>query len=81
MSRWSKVQMKGYETVPAVTGVRLKPIGLDDRRVKLVLEGTIDTLPSHHPLVTRWLKVYVLYDISERKITHVTFTIRGQVLE
>ena len=32
-------------------------------------------------LVTRWLKVYVLYDIPSRKIVHVTFTIRGQVLE
>jgi hypothetical protein len=81
LSRWAKEQMRAYQTVPSLGDVRLQPIGLDERRGRIVLEGTIDTLPSHHPLVTRWLKVYVLYDILDRKITHVTLTIRGQVLE
>ena len=60
--------------------MRLQPIGLDAGRGKLVLEGTIDTLPTHHQLVTRWLKVYVLCNLPGRKIAHVTFTIRGQIL-
>ena len=79
--RWTKPQMEGYSTVPALADVALQPIGLDQERGKLVLEGTIDTLPSHHRLVTRWLKVYVVYDIPGRKIAHATFTIRGQRLE
>ena len=70
-----------YATVSALADTALQPIGLDEARGKLVLEGTIDTLPSHHSLVTRWLKVYVVYDISERQIAHLTFTIRGQILE
>ena len=81
LSRWAKQQMEGYSTVPTLADTALQPIGLDEARGKLVLEGTVDMLPSHHPLVTRWLKVYVLYNISERKIAHVTLTIRGQRLE
>lgn len=81
LSRWAKQQMEDYSTVPALAQTALQPIGLDKIGGKLVLEGTIDTLPSHHRLVTRWLKVYVVYDISERKIAHMTFTIRGQILE
>jgi hypothetical protein len=81
LSRWAKQRMEDYSTVPALAKTVLQPIGLDRTRGKLVLEGTIDTLPSHHSLVTRWLKVYVLYDIPSRKIVHMTFTIRGQVLE
>ena len=73
--------MEEYSAVPALTDVALQPIGVDKKGGKLVLEGTVDTLPSHHPIVTRWLKVYVVYDIPGRKISHVTFTIRGQVLE
>jgi hypothetical protein len=81
LSRWAKEQMKAYQTVSPLADVRLQPIGVDDRSSRIVLEGTIDTLPSHHPLVTRWLKVYVLYDTLDRKIVHVSLTIRGQVLE
>jgi hypothetical protein len=74
-------QMEQYSAVPALAEVTLEPIGLVHKPRGLLLEGTIDTLPTHHPLVTRWLKVYVVYDISARKLTHVTFTIRGQRLE
>jgi hypothetical protein len=81
LSRWAKPQMEDYAAVPALADAVLEPIGVDKEGGKLVLEGTIDTLPSHHPIVTRWLKVYVLYDISGRKISQVTFTIRGERLE
>ena len=67
--------------MPALADTALQPIGMDEARDKLVLEGTIDTLQSHSRVVTRWLKVYVLYNMSERKIAHITFTIRGQRLE
>ena len=53
MSRWSKPQMQQYKAVPALDKVSLQPVGTDAKKEKLVLEGTIDTLPTHHPLVTR----------------------------
>jgi hypothetical protein len=81
LSRWAKPQMEKYSAIPALPDVVLEPIGVDKKGGKLVLEGTVDTLPNHHPLVTRWLKVCVVYDIPARKIGQVTFTIRGQVLE
>ncbi len=81
MSRWAKPQMDDYAAVPVLADVALQPIGVDKEGGMLVLEGTIDTLPSHHPIVTRWLKVYVLYAIPGRKISQVTFTIRGERLE
>ena len=42
---------------------------------------TIDTLPTHQPLVTRWLKVYVVFDLHEKSVSAVVVTIRGQRLE
>jgi hypothetical protein len=81
LSRWAKPQMDDYAAVPVLADVALQPIGVDKEGGMLVLEGTIDTLPSHHPIVTRWLKVYVLYAIPGRKISQVTFTIRGERLE
>jgi hypothetical protein len=44
------------------------------------VSGTIDALPTHSPLVTRWLKVYLFYDLYARSIARITITIRGQVL-
>ena len=80
LSRWSLTQMKEYRAVPPLEKVELKPLGLAGDNL-LVLEGTIDTLPTHHALVTRWLKVYVLYDDRSREIRHATLTIRGERLE
>ena len=81
LSRWSLPQMEEYRAVPPLEKVELKPLGLAADGRGLVLEGTIDTLPSHHPLVTRWLKVYLLYDDRNRQIRHATLTIRGERLE
>ena len=67
--------------MPPLDKVELKPLGLAADGRGLVLEGTIDTLPTHHPLVTRWLKGYVLYDDHNRRIRHATLTIRGERLE
>lgn len=47
----------------------------------ILLESTVDTLPAHHPLVTRWLKTFVRFDTQRHTIVQVTITIRGQVLE
>jgi hypothetical protein len=81
LSRWAVKQMEAYDTVPPLAKVQLQPVGADEKQGILLLETTIDTLPTHHPLVTRWLKAFVRYDARGRKIAHVTITIRGQRLE
>jgi hypothetical protein len=81
LSRWARPQMEGYKTVPPLDKTPVQPIGTDAQRKTLVLEGVIDTLPSHHQLVTRWLKVYVVYSLSNHAITKIIITIRGERLE
>ena len=81
LSRWAQSQMAHYRAVPPLERSVLEPVGLSSDGRILALEGVIDTLPSHHRLVTRWLKVYVHYDLSAKKIVQVVFTIRGQLKE
>lgn len=81
LSRWARPQMQQYRVVPPLAKSTLKLVRRNPRRNKLVYEATVDTLPSHAPLVTRWLKVYLLYDTGSRKILRVTITIRGERLE
>jgi endonuclease/exonuclease/phosphatase family metal-dependent hydrolase len=81
LSRWAAKQMEAYATVPSLEKVQLQPVAADEKEGTILLESTIDTLPTHHPLVTRWLKAFVRYDTRGQKIAHVTITIRGQRLE
>lgn len=82
LSRWAKIEMKKYKKVPTLpTDIKLKPIRQNEQDTKVVFESTLDTLPTHSSLVTRWLKVIVLYDRLTDKIIKVTFTIRGEILE
>lgn len=81
LSRWAKKEMEGYQAVPPLEKVALKPVSHDETHGKLVLEGTVDTLPSHSPIVTRWLKLFLLCDKGSGTVQRVTVTIRGQVLE
>jgi len=81
LSRWARPQMGKYKTVPPLEKAELKLVRQHPRGNKLVYEATVDTLPSHAPLVTRWLKVYLLYDTGSKSILRMTVTIRGQRLE
>ena len=81
LSKWAMKQMGAYATVPPLEKVQLQPVAADEKRGIILLESTIDTLPTHSPLVTRWLKAFVRYDTQSRAIVQVTITIRGQVLE
>ena len=81
LSRWAKEQMKGYRSVPSLSNASFKVIGKSSRENDLVLENTVDTLPSHHPLVTRWLKLYLIYNTEKDRITQIIVTIRGELLE
>ena len=81
LSRWAAKQMEAYATVPPLEKVQFQPVAADEKQGIIVLESTLDTLPTHNPLVTRWLKAFVRYDSQSRVIVQVTITIRGQVLE
>ena len=82
LSRWAKAQMEPYGLPEkAAERHRLVPLGVDARDERLVFEATLDTLPSHHALVTRWLKAFAVYERRQRAFAHVTITIRGERLE
>ena len=81
LSRWAKKQMEKYKKVPPLKDVPWTPVRSHERDRKLVLEATLDTLPSHSPIVTRWLKAYLLYDVARKAVVRVTITIRGEMLE
>lgn len=81
LSRWARKEMAAYAKVPRLGDVELKPVRANPQHRKGVYEGTIDTLPTHSRVVTRWLKVYVLYDETNRTILRTTITIRGERLE
>jgi len=78
LSRWARPQMGKYKTVPPLEKTELKLVRQHPMGTKLVYEITVDTLPSRAPLLTRWLKVYLLYDTGSKSILRTTVTIRGQ---
>lgn len=80
LSRWAKKEMERYARVPPVerptfTVDRVTPEGT------LVLAARLDTLPSHSPIVTRWLELVATFDPSRNVISNVWITIRGQAEE
>ncbi|MHC4789222.1 MAG: hypothetical protein ACYS8K_08500 [Planctomycetota bacterium] len=81
LSRWARKQMAAYKTVPPLANVKFKPVRVNKQQRKIVFEGTLDTLPTHSRIVTRWLRVYLLYDEPSSTVLRTTITIRGQVLE
>ena len=81
LSRWARKEMEAYRRVPPLAKVDFQPVRHHKASRKLVLKGVVDTLPSHSPIVTRWLLVYLLYDEPTRSVVRMTVTIRGQILE
>ena len=81
LSRWARTQMGKYERVSPLEKVDFKPVHSHKQHGKIVLEGTVDELPSHSSVVNRWLKLYLLYDTRSKSILRVTATIRGERLE
>lgn len=81
LSRWAQPQMEAYRSVPSLEDLDWKPVAVHEPHGKLVLEATVDTLPVHAPLVTRWLKLYLLYDVRGKSLLRVTITIRGARFE
>ena len=70
--------MEQYIRVPDIAPVELKPLRIDAEGQHILLEATLDTLPTHSSVVTRWLKAFVLYNRTTKTIAQVTITIRGE---
>jgi hypothetical protein len=81
LSGWAKDQMADYIRTPPLKGIPFTPVRFRQDQKKLVLEAVVDSLPSHDRSVTRYLKLYLLYDTGENTITRVTITIRGELSE
>ncbi len=81
LSNWARPQMEKYETVGPLDKLKFRPVTFFKQRGLILYEATVESLPSHSPLVQRWLKVYVLSGEENKSIIRVTVTIRGQVEE
>jgi hypothetical protein len=81
LSCWAKKQMADYIRTPSLKGLAFTPIRCRQDQKKLVLQAIVDSLPVHDRSVTRYLKLYLLYDTGESAITQVTITIRGELSE
>lgn len=75
LSRWAQTEMAGYQT-PAFTHLTLQTTHIGPNN-HLLIETVLDTLPSHNPLVTRQLKLYLVYNPQQNTFTQAIVTIRG----
>ncbi len=75
LSRWAQTEMAGYQ-MPAFTSLTFQPTHTGPEN-QLLIESVLDTLPSHSPLVTRQLKLYLVYNPQKNIITKAIVTIRG----
>ena len=81
LSRWAIKEMKNYKKVSPLSKVKFMPVRFNTDHKMIVLEGTIDTLPAHSPIITRWLKIFLVYDTINDEIIRATITIKGEILE
>ncbi len=81
LSRWATAQMQSYRSVPPLSRAAFQCLGMNRNSHRLVYESVLDTLPTHQVLVTRWLKLFLIYDRERAQISQVIVTIRGQRLE
>jgi len=79
LSQWALPQMQGYQLPKEWSPRKLEFARCSDGVV--VLESTLDDLPSHNPLVVRKLKVFLVSDVSGSKPLEIVVTIRGEVFE
>jgi hypothetical protein len=79
--KWFRKTTDGYSAVPALESAAFLPVTTDAEAGLLVLESTLDTLPSHSPLVTRWLKIFLVCNTKTGKIAKVIVTVRGELQE
>jgi hypothetical protein len=81
LSGWAKKQMAAYKKTPQLKGLKFSAVRARPDHKKVVFQAVADTLPTHSPTVTRYLKIFLMYDSAEGRIVGVTLTIRGELLE
>lgn len=81
LSKWAKPQMQNYTVLPSLDQPDFELRAALAQEKKLLFEATLQVLPSHSPIVTRWLKLLVVYDQERRTIRQVIITIRGEAQE
>jgi hypothetical protein len=81
LSNRAPEQMTGYTKTPDLMRLCFSPCRFDANCKKILFQATVDTLPSLDPIVTRYLKLYLMYDPINQKVQRATFTIRGEVKE
>ena len=81
LSGWAQKQMAAYKRTPKLKRLQFVPLRTRRDQKKLVFEAVADSLPVHDKTVTRYLKIFLLYDTGESRITKVTITIRGELSE
>ena len=78
LSRWAQTQMQNYSKIPALDPPDFQVRTAGEGKKRLLFEATLQTLPTHSPLVTRWLKLFVVYDVDQHAISQIIITIRGE---
>lgn len=81
ISKWARKEMRGLKIDPFEIPLDFKPLHWIQGRQALLYEATLTNLPSHHPLVSRWLKLFLAYKPYEPEILEVILTIQGELLE
>jgi hypothetical protein len=78
LSRLGKDSMQEYDQVPELTEVKLTPVAESKDKNLLLLAGVWEELPKQAPAISRRLMIYPVYDRQQKKIAHMTVTIRGE---
>ncbi len=78
LSRWAKAQMQTYAQVPRLAHPDFHFVAASPSGQEAIFEATLEVLPSHSPIVTRWLKLFLIYDRRNSHLSTVIVTIRGE---
>ena len=81
MARWAHSETALYRDGQGLTDPRFRAIRIGPEGRMLVLESRLEALPSHSPIVNRWLTLYLIYDMAARDLSRAIVTIRGHALE
>jgi len=66
LSKWARTQTKEYSRIPSLDHHDFQIWTVCGGEKKLLFEANLQTPPTHSPLVTCWLKLFVVYDVDQR---------------
>jgi hypothetical protein len=77
MSGWNTEEMEAHYVFSP--DLQAAPVPFACNEQVQVLEVVVETLPIHAPLVTRWLKAYLVLDLElQSALVEIIYTIRGE---